>query len=299
MKILCVGHVSFDITFPVDKFPEENTKNRINEKVECGGGPASNAAYLLGKYGIETYFMGLIGNDFYGAQVEREFNDVNVNTEYLLKMKDYNTTVSTIIANRENGSRTILTYKGSKVSYPINHINFIPDIILVDGQEIAMSNYLIDTYPKAITIIDAGRPTKEIIELSKKVKHVVCSKEFAEEVTGLSVDYTDKKTLVAIYQRMETIFPGNIVITLESNGCLYKINNLIKLMPSLKVSAVDSTGAGDLFHGAFTYGIAKGYDYEAVLKIANIVGALSVRKIGGRFSVPEKEEIKEYYEKFE
>ena len=48
MKILCIGHVAYDITVPLEEFPTENTKNRVNERIECGGGPASNAAYLLG-----------------------------------------------------------------------------------------------------------------------------------------------------------------------------------------------------------------------------------------------------------
>ena len=52
MKILCIGHSSWDITVPVDEYPIENTKYRYNEKYSAGGGPASNAAYLLGKWGV-------------------------------------------------------------------------------------------------------------------------------------------------------------------------------------------------------------------------------------------------------
>ena len=62
MKIVCIGHASYDITFPVKEYPKENTKNRIQRRVECGGGPASNAAYLLGKWGIPTWFLGIVGN---------------------------------------------------------------------------------------------------------------------------------------------------------------------------------------------------------------------------------------------
>ena len=69
-------------------------------------------------------------------------------------------------------------------------------------------------------------------------------------------------------------------------------------MPSLKVEAVDTTGAGDIFHGAFTYCIANNYSLEKTLKIANITGALSVTKIGSKNSIPEKEDIKKYEEDF-
>ena len=63
-------------------------------------------------------------------------------------------------------------------------------------------------------------------------------------------------------------------------------------MPSIEVTAVDSTGAGDLFHGAFAYAIANKYSYSDAIKIGNVSGALSVTRIGGRNSVASKEDMK-------
>ena len=83
LKVLCLGHISYDIIFPLKGFIEENKKIRIKEKIECGGGPASNAAYLLGKWGIETYIAGVVGNDLYGNEIKNEFEISNVNTKYL------------------------------------------------------------------------------------------------------------------------------------------------------------------------------------------------------------------------
>lgn len=98
---------------------------------------------------------------------------------------------------------------------------------------------------------------------------------------------------------MESIFKNNIVVTLESKGALYQYHKQVKMMPSIKVKAVDSTGAGDLFHGAFVYGLAKNMSYEEIIKLSNVTGALSVTKIGGRFSAPSREEIKKVYHDFE
>ena len=69
-------------------------------------------------------------------------------------------------------------------------------------------------------------------------------------------------------------------------------------MPSIKVKAVDTTAAGDIFHGAFTYGMAKGFDFEKTLKIANMAGAISVTRIGGRNSIPTEDEMREVYNEF-
>ena len=94
------------------------------------------------------------------------------------------------------------------------------------------------------------------------------------------------------------MFSNTIVVTLEAKGCLYKMNGEIKIMPSIKVKPVDSTGAGDIFHGAFTFGIAKGYDFEKVLKLSNIAGAISVSRIGTRASIPTLEEMEAVYNEF-
>ena len=299
MKILCIGHAAYDITIPVDKYPVENTKNRVGMKVECGGGPASNAAYLLGKWHMDVYFAGVVGNDEYGKRIKKELDSVNVNTKYLQFSDGDETTSSFIIANQETGSRTILTYRDSDITMQPIELDFEPDVILMDGQEYEISKEILNKYPNAISIIDAGRPKPEIIELSKMVKYLVCSKEFAETITNIKIDYENQQTLIDLYQKMKEIFNNTIVVTLEAKGCLYEYENNIKIMPSIKVKAIDSTGACDIFHGAFTYGIAKNMPFEKILKLSNVTAGLSVTRIGGRNSIFSLEEIKELYEEFE
>ena len=63
MKALCIGNVAYDFTMPMENYPKENMKYRVENAVSCGGGPASNAAYLLSLWGVNTYFGGVIGYD--------------------------------------------------------------------------------------------------------------------------------------------------------------------------------------------------------------------------------------------
>ncbi len=294
MKILCLGHATYDITLPMDEFPTENTKNRIQEKIECGGGPASTAAYLLGSFGAETYFAGIVGNDYYGKKIKEEFKKVNVNTDFLELREDHETTSSIVIANKANGSRTTFAYKPKKVEMKPFELNFKPDVILIDGQEYERSVEVLKKYPDALTIIDAGRDRLEVIELCKMVKWVVCSKDFAEKVTGLKMDYSNFNTLKVIYNKLKEMFKNEIVITLEDKGCLYND----EITPSIKVKSVDSTGAGDIFHGAFTYYLSLGYNIKEVLKLSNYAGAISVSRIGTRNSIPTKEEMEVVYNAF-
>ena len=151
MKILCIGHAAYDITIPLDKFVIENTKNRVDERVECGGGPASNAAYLLGKWGCDVTFMGVVGNDEYGRYIKKELDSVNVNTDYLELSSEYKTTSSFIIANKSNGTRTILTYRPKEMKMKEIDLSFEPDIILVDGQEYNVSDKILKKYPYEIS----------------------------------------------------------------------------------------------------------------------------------------------------
>ena len=298
MKILCIGNASYDITTPVVHFPIENTKNRVHDRVECGGGPAATAAYLLGKWKCNVAFAGVVGNDLYGSRIKKEFEEVGVNITYLEINKDVITTSAYILANRENGSRTVFTYRPSDMKLSPVDITYKPDIILIDGQEYEMSKKILTKYPNAISIIDAGRDRREVIELSRMVNYLVCSEEFAEKLSGLKFDFNDFSTLVNIFEKLEEEFKNIVVITLGSKGCLYKKDNEIKLMPSIQVKAIDSTGAGDIFHGAFTYAISKNYEFEKALKLSCVAGAISVTRVGGRNSIPTMAEMREVYNEF-
>ena len=297
MKVLCIGHTAYDITVLTDGYPKENVKYRVEKRIACGGGPASNAAYLLGKWGIKTYIASVVGNDIYGKRIKKEFTDVGVDTTYLELSNKYKTTSSFIIVNKKNASRTVFTYRNPQMRINDMDININPDYILVDAQELELSLKMIKKYPKAITILDAGRAKYANIKLGKIVDYLVTSRNFAEDFTGMKIDINDNNSLNNVYNSLEKDFKGHIVITLEEHGCLYKEDGIVKLMPGYKVIAKDTTGAGDIFHGAFVYALINKYNYADVMRISNIAGALSVREIGGRYSVPDLKEVLRIYEK--
>lgn len=296
MKILCIGHSSYDITIPIDAYPVENTKYRLKKAAEGGGGPASNAAYLLGKWGIETYYAGVIGNDVFGQRIKKELESVKVDTHLVETTYKNDTPMSLILVNNKSGSRTLFNITDEYIPLNKHDVDFIPDIILVDGHDYVASKEILDKYTKAISVIDAGRITPELLDLCKRVKYVICSKGFAETVTNMKINYDDKASLVSVYQLLADKYEDKVVvITLEEHGALYSVNGVIKLLPALKVVAKDTTGAGDIFHGAFVYGLAKEYDLEKTIKYATIAAGLSVTKLGARQSVPSLNEVEAEY----
>lgn len=292
MKFVCLGHATYDTTLPVNHYPTENLKYRIEKKIECGGGPASNAAYLLAKWKEDTTFIGVVGNDYYGQNIIKEFNHIGVNTDYIEKNSNINTDSSYIISNLENGSRTILTSQSKKILALNDEIDIKDaDVILIDGEHPESAKELLKNNPNAVSIIDAGRCTEQVIELCKMVQYVVCSKDFAEEFTKTKINIDDINTLITVYETLKINFQTTIVITLEAAGSFTKIENEYKIIPSIKVKAIDSTGAGDIFHGAFTYFISKNYPLEKTIQLASITGAISVTRIGSRYAIPSLEEI--------
>ena len=292
MKYLTIGHASYDITFRVDKYPIENTKQRVGKHIDCGGGPASNAGYLLALWGCDVSFQGVAGNDYYGEMIKAEFNSVNVDTTYLELIDNFETDLSIIIANSTNASRTILTSKDNivpKCSMP-NDNKY--DVILVDGEEEEMSKRVLLNNKSAIKVIDAGTCKPSTVNLCPYVDYLVCSKNFALDYTKLEYDGSID-SLIKIYNKLVSDFHNTVVITLEDKGCFTKIDDEYKLIPSIKVKAVDTTGAGDIFHGAFTYFISHNYSLLDTCRLSNLTGALSTLKVGGRYSVPKLEAVLE------
>ena len=259
---MCIGHAAYDITLPVESYPIENTKVRIAHGVECGGGAAANAAYLLSKWGMKTYFVGAVGNDLYGERIKNEFKTIKTNIDYLETTDAFRTTTSYILANSGNGSRTIIVSRDKKTGVTNLDYDVRPDVILVDGEELEASKKVLLENPNSISVIDAGNLKPNIVELCKYVKYLVCSKDFAEEYTKEKIDVDDEDSLIRVYKKIKEDYPqATLIITLGKDGSFAEINGKYELISSLKIDKpVDSTAAGDIYHGAFTYFIGNGYD---------------------------------------
>ncbi|MDE6284222.1 MAG: hypothetical protein K2M17_00545, partial [Bacilli bacterium] len=244
----------------------------------------------------DTVIQTVIGSDDYGEKIKKEFASVGVNTSYVETSYEKETSLSFILVNKKSGARTVFNVAGEQMPLKKYQYDFTPDIIYTDGHDYGAAQNAMTKFPNALRILDAGRPTQELLELCKYMTHIVCSKEFAETVGGVQINYENPNTLVQLYTKLKAKFPNaNIVVTLEEKGALYVAENQVKIMPGLKVEAKDTTGAGDIFHGAFTYGLANNFDMEKTITFANIAAGLSVKTVGSRLSVPPLSEVLDYY----
>lgn len=291
-KILCIGHAAYDITLPIETYPIENTKIRISPGVECGGGAAANAAYLLSKWGMDTSFIGVVGHDLYGERIKEEFRKVGTHIGYLETSDSFHTSTSYILANASNGSRTIIVSRDKNTYVKNRDFEIQPSAILVDGEEPEVSKYLLEKYPNCISVLDAGNLKPGILELCPYVQYLVCSRDFAEEYTGIKIELHEPMSIYDAYRKLKSEFHNTIVITLGSDGSFTEIDGKLVIVPSLKIdNPIDSTAAGDIFHGAFTYFACCGYGLFDILRFSNIAGALSVKKLGGKNSMPDLKQV--------
>lgn len=294
MKVICIGHSTYDTTLPMNEYPEENIKYRISNHIECGGGPASNGAYLMAKWGMDVSIASVVGKDYYGDKIKEDYQKIGIDITHLEQKDQFDTTSSFIIANMSNGSRTIITSKKPPIRKLSHSVLDKADVILIDGEHPETALEVLENNPDAISVIDASRLNDDTKKLGKMVTYLVCSHEFAEEFSGIKTKDKSVEELTIIHKKLEEFFQTNIIITLEATGSFTKINEEYKIIPSISVKALDSTGAGDIFHGAFTYFIANQYPLEEAIHYASIAGAISVTRIGSRYSIPQLYEVLDY-----
>ena len=305
--ILSVGLSTYDITVPMDGPLIENRKYTLAVKNKGGGGPAYNAAYLCAKWGVQTWLRSRLAHDQYGDELRRVIEEIGVNTDELIYPENYFSSYSYIFTNDQNGDRTIMNFREK----PSQEHYVFPDrdigVILSDGHEPVLSLDAFEQYPDAVRVADAGTAREDTIRVAREVDYLVASQVFAEGILGEPIDLADPVHYTEQFAAIEAVNGKTAVITLGDQGLLYREETpedaektgeksgtgRVIHMPAFPVKAVDTTGAGDIFHGAFVYGIACGMPLPEVLRLSSMAAAVSVESIGSQSSIPELKTVQE------
>ncbi|ASX08141.1 carbohydrate kinase family protein [Escherichia coli] len=305
MAIITIGLSCFDQFFYINRWPKENTKNFSSDFIESGGGPCANAAWLLGLWGECVYFSGHLQNDIYGQKIIDEFHDVGVNTDYVIFNNQMLTPLASILVNQLNGSRTIITRKQNypprmtfeeklKIDELITHLTYDDKkeviTILIDGHEPELSEYIIQRMPDARVVMDAGSLRESNLNLAKYTDYLVASENFACELSGIE-KFTSDIQLNEALTELNKLSRGQPFITLGERGCAYLKNGIPTISPAFICNAIDTTGAGDVFHGAFTYGVHYNWHIDNIILFASLAAAISVEKKGVRESIPDLADV--------
>ena len=297
MDVLCIGHAAWDISLFLDGYPAENSKCEIRAMLECGGGPAANAAYLLSRWGVSCGLAASVGADTYGDRIAEEFLAAGTDITWLDRNPTGVTPVSVILVNQRNGSRTIINRKAASRETPLKLSTEPtrggkPRVLLFDGHELEASLQAMELFPKAQTILDAGSLRDGTRELAKRVDHLVSSERFACQMSGVP-NMESRENQVKAMAALYALNGKPVVITRGEHGMFYGTGKGIRHLPAFPVQTVDTTAAGDIFHGAFVYGVLTGLSSEETLRLAAAAAALSVTVRGGRTSIPTLSQVQE------
>lgn len=283
--VLCVGHASFDVTMSVPRQPVPNEKMQADALQLAGGGPAANAAVCVARLGGEAGFCGYLGRDVFGDICLDEFATESVDTSLIVRGK-HPTPVSQILA-KPDGTRSVVNFKGETpwLAADVIRFNEKPKVMLFDGHEPLLSASLFKQGKAAgiMTALDAGSLHKGTDALAFEVDYLVTSSKFARQFCATD-DMQAALTILADKR-------DNVVITLGGTGLIWSRNGETGAMPAPEVAVIDSTGAGDAFHGAFALGLARGMAWEEMLYFASRVGALTCTRLGARAGLPGASEV--------
>lgn len=294
MAVFCIGQAAYDITAPYTGPLTANQKYRVTNSHGCSGAPALNAACLCALWGAPAQLVARIGNDPYGALVRADLERCGVGTDWLIPDATATTSYSVIAVDDANGDRTIFNFPSHMGEVAYEAPGEAPDVILSDGHEPEAALAAIQAYPQAPSMVDAGTYRPSTYAVAKEVDYLVCSEDFARQYTGAGLDDPDDtRACDELLARIEGINGGVAVVTLGSRGLIYRDETgAPRHMLAFPAHAVDTTGAGDIFHGAFAYGLYAGLSLEDNLRQCSMTSSLSVRKMGGLTSIPSLEDVR-------
>lgn len=296
MKILCIGNSCIETTCPVDKQVVENDNITVFEKYECGGGSAGNIAYLLGKWGVETYIASMLGADDFATKIKKEYEAIGVKTDFVETSFDRGTNQKIILVNKMNKNNIAIDINNNNLLKKYT-FNVEPSCIVSDGTDYNASLTAFDRYSKAIRFLALSKYTNDGVEIGKYANYIIMNQSTAEDITKSKVDFNESGTLVNVYNKIKQKYLNSeIIITLGERGCVYSINGQVKIMPTIRVDVVDTSGAGNVFAGAFVYSMGRNFGLEKSIAYAIIASALCTSKMTSRQSIPSLVEVSNYYD---
>jgi len=293
-SIFAVGHATWDLLATVPTFPVEDEKQEITLFEESGGGPAATAACVAARWGLRVAFAGVVGADRRGQAVVDELVAHGVDCGLVERRAEHRTPTSLVIVNAENGSRTIINHKRPTAPLQLaaaalaQELAGPPPILLFDGHELPAAAAALAAFPRASSILDAGSVREGTLALAGRVTHLAASMRFARQLTGIEPRQGPAAAASAL-AALRARFPGpaSITITLAEQGAITEqAGGPVQRFAAPAVQVVETTAAGDIWHGALAYALARGADFAEAVALAIAAASDSVTRAGGRASMP-------------
>jgi sulfofructose kinase len=293
-KILCAGIAVQDIVMRVEHFPAPGAKVVASDFITTGGGCAANAALAVARLNGRAAFAGPLGgkDDAVSERILADLAAEGVDCSGVVRVEGGTASVSLILLDAE-GEKTIATRRGVGLGQTLpanaNKLVAAADAVLVDNRfpDFVAAVCRAAQMRKIPIVVDLDQATTPDHALLKLGTHVIASIEALRATTGS----TDP---AAALGRLAEHVAGFVAVTDGPNGAYWLENGSLHHMPAFTVKTVDTLGAGDAFHGAFTLAIAEGRDLAGALRFASAAAALKCTHFGGAAGSPRRAEVDEF-----
>jgi len=288
-----MGLNSVDFLTLVPQFPTQNSKMRIRQFSKQGGGQVATAMVALARWGIKTKYIGKVGGDELGSFSLNSIRQAGVEVSSVTIEPGATNQFAVILVEGVSGERTILWDRDERLMYREGELYkeevCSGKILHLDGHDIQAAIQCSQWAKQEgiPTVIDIDKVEPLTKELIKEIDFVITSSQFPSLYTGIS---NREQALLELQKHTN----GFLCTTLGEEGAMALVDGQIVHSRGFPIKAVDTTGAGDVFHAGFIYGLLRNWEVKEIIRFANAVASLKCRGLGGRTGIPDLEEVEKF-----
>ena len=279
--IVGMGLNAVDHICVIPRFPHYDEKLRMVDFQRTVGGQVASALVACARWGLKTSYIGKVGSDEMGDFSLENLKAEGLDLSHVKRIEGARNQFAIILIDETTGERTIIWKRDDGLVIEPDEVP--PDgigkgrFLLLDGHDAPAAARAAEIARErgVGVVIDAETVKPGTEEMVKASDYVVCSSRFPEAFTGVS-------DLPRALEKIRALGPGCVVATRGKDGALCLFDGAFSESRGFKVDCVDSTGAGDIFHGAFIYGLVQDWDMPKTLEFSNAAAALNCTAIGAR-----------------
>lgn len=298
LEVIGLGEVVIDLIAAIPRYPEPDEKIFATKCEKHPGGVTANFCVALSRLGVKAGFIGGVGEDADGRFLRSVFKREKVDASCVVTRKDCLTPLNFVTVTPD-GQKTI-------VQSPYM-LSVFPGPDELDLDYVASAKVLHTTALRVDTAERAMRHARKhgvttSFDLEKhvavygypKLKPLVKLTDILLPNKMGALNLTGANNLTQAAEKLLSLGPKLVVITCGEKGCLIKSERETLEVPAFKVTAVDTTGAGDAFNAGFIAGILEGWDVRSAASFANAVAAIKITHVGAQAGLPTREEVVKY-----
>jgi ribokinase len=297
--VTVVGSIHVDFFIRVPRLPRPGETIRGHGFAIKPGGKGANQAVGCGRLGLKTYMVGRLGRDF-AEFLLSNFRSNGVYTDYVYVDEEANTGVAFILLSDE-GENMIAFDPGADYRLTPDDVRRAEDAIsrstvLLTQLEVPLETVeaaLSLAKEKGVTTILNPAPARELPHSILELADIVTPNR-VEASMLTSVEVRDAKTAAEAGRRLLSMGAGSAVITMGGEGAVVVTGEEAYLVPAVRVTPVDTTGAGDAFNAGLAFGLVQGLPLVEAVKLGNMTAAIKVTKFGAQEGLPWREELEEF-----